>query len=175
MNRFLTIVTVCGAIAALTTSSFAQGAGPQGGRGNLGGGPGGQGRGMGGGRMMMRGNIMEKLNLTAAQKQKIEAIQKKYMPQMRDAMQSFRKDLKPGERPTDEQRKAMRAKMKPINDKMMAEINKVLTPAQQKQLKQAMEEQRKKMEEMRANGGGPGAKGAGGKGAGKGGGGKTGH
>lgn len=170
MNRFLTILTVCGAIAALTTSSFAQGAGPKGGKGgNFGGGP-GQGRGMGGGRMMMRGNIMEKLNLTAAQKQKIEAIQKKYMPQIQEAMQSFRKSMKPGERPTDEQRKAMRAKMKPINDKMMAEINKVLTPAQQKQLKQAMEEQRKKMEEMRAAGGpggrGP-AKGAGGKGGGK--------
>ena len=103
--------------------------------------------------LMMRGKVQQevlgKLNLTADQKSKWEAVAK----DMRTEMEKLRGKNQAGAKPD---RKALMEKMKGYQDKFMA----ILTTKQQEQYKKLMEEAIAKY--RKENGGGAGA-GAGGK------------
>jgi len=100
--------------------------------------------------MQMRGKlqkeVLEKLNLTADQKQKWEANAKA----MRSEMEKLRGQSSGDQKPD---RKAMMEKMKGYQDKFMA----ILTPKQQTQYKKLMEEAVAKF--RKENGGGEAGKG----------------
>ena len=132
MRRFLT-VSVCAALAiGLATAQ---------------GGPGGPGRPPGG-RPGMRmgpgggGRWLDQLNLTPAQKTKVDAIMKKQGEQMRAVFNS---------KMTDEQK---RAKWKAISDANNKQIRALLTPAQQKKWDEMQKNRREMMGGMGPRGGG---------------------
>lgn len=132
------------ALFALSAFSFGQTAGPKGGA-SQGPGKGGQERMRGG--MMGGKRIFEQLNLTAAQKTKMEALREKMRADMKA---NFEKGAKPDA-----------AKVKAAMDKYQKEIMAILTPEQQTKYKALLEEMKKKRGQ-----GGPGGVGAGAKGAG---------
>lgn len=149
MKRILTILT---AVAIAASMANAQDAGPKHGPG-----PGQDGKGpRPGGRMRMMDNkMLEKLNLTAAQKKQIEALNK----QMMEKVKALR-DGKPEDR---------REKMKALQDWHRAELKKILTAEQFAQFEKMMKEAREKFEKgERPNGrqGKPGKPGKPGAGAG---------
>jgi len=161
MKKILTILVSTMALAALATSAFAQGAGPKGGFGGRGGqgGPGG----MPGGRMAkMQGEILAKLNLSADQKKKIDALNAKRQEEM--------KKMFGGGPPAEGDRDKMREKMRESQKAYRKELDKILKPDQAKKYDALLKEARDK---MRAQMGGPGGPGAGGPG-GRAGGGKPG-
>jgi Spy/CpxP family protein refolding chaperone len=144
MKKVLTGLVAVAAVMALATSAVAQSAGPKnGGQGGQ------QGRqGQGGQQFRMRGQmqeqILKKLNLTAAQKQKWDATTK----QMRDDMMKTREAAqKSGKQPD---RAQFTAKMKTWNDKLMA----ILTPKQKADYEKLMKEAVEKMRKERGAGGG---------------------
>lgn len=160
MSKFYSMIVAATLLAGTVSLVFAQGgaAGPKGGqKGPQAGqrGPGGPG-GPGGQRRGGMGAIMEKIQppVTADQKKKIEAINKKY----REQMMKLRGGT-PGQRPTpgqgggrpqmdDATRKKFMDLMKKRND----EIMKVLNAKQQASYKKLVDEMMKRFQ----NGGGPG-------------------
>src|SRR5688500_12930016 len=127
--KILKVVTIGGLAMALVAGAFAQGAGPAGGLKQDKAGKGQAGKGQGPrGMGMMRGKRMQefyaKLNLTPAQKTKIEALQKS----TGDKMKALRE--KGGAQPGD--RKAMMEKFKPIMDAHQKAMKDILTPEQAK-------------------------------------------
>ena len=151
MNKLSLII-----IASLAVVSFAvaQGAGPKGvkpGTGVQSGKP-GQGGGMRGMRQMnpkIFEEIATKLKLTAAQKQQWQAANK----EMGDRMMAMRPKAAAGAprtKPTAEQKKKFEA----VRDAYQAKVAKILTPAQQTQLKAIQKEMRDKR--MKEGGGRPG-------------------
>lgn len=132
------------ALFALSAFSFGQTAGPKGGAGQ-GPGKGGQERMRGG--MMGGKRIFDQLNLTAAQKTKMEALREKMRADMKA---NFEKGSKPDA-----------TKVKAAMDKYQKEIMAILTPEQQKKYKALLEEMKKKRGQ-----GGPGGPGGAGAGAG---------
>lgn len=123
------------ALCVVAAVSMAQGPGGPGGQGGMRRGGMMGGMGMGSGFMLMRQDVQNDLKLSADQKAKIEAISQKYREQMRSRMGG------PGGGPggqgmgqgdwqarMEEMRKMMEAQDK--------EINQVLTPQQQKRMKE---------------------------------------
>jgi len=160
MKNLARNLTFAVAIMALNSVSFAQGAGPQGGAPGVGqqGGRrgGGQGMGgmrrMGGARMAQRNKeLFAKLNLTADQKKKIEALQKKHQEKMRATF------TQAGGPSAD--RQALMEKFREMQKGYRAELMKILTPAQEKQYSAAVKEMREKMRKERGQGGPGGAPG----------------
>lgn len=155
MKKLAMIVVASVAVMGMATSVFAQGAGPKTGGGLK---QGGQAKGQGGGRMMMRGKMMDeivgKLGLSADQKKKWDAQVKAIREEREKARAGFTK----GQKPTDEQRKAMMAKFKAQNDKLMA----ILTKTQQAKYKELMKAAMEKMMKERGAGGAGKGKGGGG-------------
>lgn len=141
-------------VGALVAMSFAQTAGPKGG-GPQGPGKGGQERMRGG--MMGGKRIFDQLNLTAAQKTKMEALREKMRADMKA---NFEKGSKPDA-----------AKVKAAMDKYQKDIMAILTPAQQTKYKALLEEMKAKRGQGGPGGANKGKAGAGAGGAKKGGGG----
>lgn len=137
MKKLALSLVVATAALGLAASSFAQQPGPRGA---------GQ-RQQGGMRRMggMNNEILAKLNLTADQKTKIAALQKK----SREKMMELRKDFQPGG-----DRSAMRTKLQAMQKENRAELQKILTPAQLKQFDALVKEQRQKMRQQRQQNGG---------------------
>jgi Spy/CpxP family protein refolding chaperone len=98
------------------------------------GGPGAGGRGF--------NRSLNGIELTDAQKAKVEAIQAKYQPEM----QSIRESIQNG----GDRAEAFQ-KMSTLRDKMTPEIRAVLTPAQQAIYDKNIAEQKARMEQMRQN------------------------
>lgn len=152
MKRILTILTAVAVAASMSSMAVAQDAGPKHGPG-----PGKDGKGpRPGGRMRMMDNkMLEKLNLTAAQKKQLEALNKQMMEKM--------KTLREG-KPEDR-----REKVKALQDWHRAEMKKILTAEQFAKFEKMMKEAREKFEKgERPNGrqGKPGKPGKPGAGAG---------
>ncbi|MBS1705066.1 MAG: hypothetical protein JST40_04270 [Armatimonadetes bacterium] len=159
MKSILKLVSVAALAAMVIGSSFAQTPpGPRGGgKGPANGQQGGQ-RMRGGGMMKMQQEIFAKLNLTADQKKKIEALNKK----TGDAMRAL-ENKKPEER---------RTAMQKIREDHQNALMKILTPKQQQEYKKLMKEQMEKFRKEHPGGpGGPNGgapnKGAGGNKGGK--------
>lgn len=134
MNKLVTMVTVAALAVGMSVSVMAQQPGPKGGDAKRG--PGGIGGRFG--RMAeMEKDILAKLNLNADQKKKIEALNKKTKTKMEALMKE------PGEM------KDKREKFREINQNRRDEMNKILTPAQQKKYKELWQE---KVKEMRPPG-----------------------
>lgn len=154
LMKKLTFVLV--AAFAVTSFAFSQAAGPKTGsgstqKGSVQGKPGQGGMRRGGGMFgnpKMFEEVAKKLNLTADQKTKLQKVQKDFQAKM-EAMRP--KNAKNGERPklTDDQRKKFMATFEDYQKK----VNAILTPAQQKKLKEIREEAMKK---FRGGPGGPG-------------------
>ncbi|MEZ0327814.1 MAG: hypothetical protein ACAH95_18110 [Fimbriimonas sp.] len=156
MKKLISTLIIAGAAFGLVSASFAQTAGPkQGGPGQRG--PGGPG----GGRMARMGKMQEevlaKLNLTADQKKKIEAHNKKMGEKMKTMFESAQKN--PGADRTEMRKKFMA--MREEGDKGMKAI---LTAEQWKKFETLRKEAREK---ARKQFGGPGGPGAGGQRGGK--------
>ena len=98
--------------------------------------------GPGGGRG--RFNTMNGIELTDAQKAKVNEIQTKYQPEM----QAIRESMQGGG-----DRAAAFTKMQAIRDKMNPEIRAVLTAEQQAIFDKNLAEQKARMEQMRQGGG----------------------
>ncbi len=154
MTKTLSLLLAGIVAASLATSTWAQGAGPKGGAkppqqgGKLG--QPGQGKGGPGMRMgKMYGELMGKLDLSAAQKSRIAAIDAKHKDSMQKLMQA------PGER--DQKM----TKFRELSQKHRSDVQAVLTPAQKAQFERLMKEAREK---FRQNRGDPGAPGKAGKG-----------
>lgn len=98
------------------------------------------------GGMLNNPEIEKRLKLTADQKKKLEAASKT----MRDSMEKARggKDFR---NMSEADRKSMGDKMRPIFEKYQAEVKKILTPAQQKEMEKIQAEQ---MARFRQQGGG---------------------
>ena len=154
-----THVIMIAAAFLLGTMSFAQGAGPRGGAAG-GPGPGGKGvRGQGGpGRGMgMQKQVFEKLGLSAAQKTQLEKVSKAHgdkLKAMREKNQG--KTTKPN-------METWRAESKKMRDAYMADVKKILTPAQYKKMQDLMAAERAKFEKNRTAAGAGKAGGKGGK------------
>jgi Spy/CpxP family protein refolding chaperone len=82
------------------------------------------------------------IELTDAQKTKVEAIQAKYQPEM----QAIRESMQNG----GDRAEAFQ-KMSALRDKMTPEIRAVLTPAQQAIYDKNLADQKARMEQMRQN------------------------
>lgn len=148
-------VVMVAAAVLLGTVSFAQTAGPRGGA------PGGQaGKGAKAGQRGQGGQLEQKvfgqLGLSAAQKQKIEALRKSRM----DQFKAMREKAKASGQQPD--RKAMAGTFKKMQEEYQASLKNILTPAQftkfQSLMKAEMEKYRKE------HPGGPAAGAKGGKG-----------
>lgn len=140
-------VIMIAAALLLGTMSYAQGAGPKAGTPGKPGqakngqrGPGGMRGGMGAQK------VFDKLGLSAAQKTQLEKINKAHM----DKMKAMREKNKGNAKPDME---AMRAQGKKMRDAYMADIKKVLTPAQFKKMETLMAEERAKFMKNRPAGG----------------------
>ena len=162
MNRIVKLFCSGEAVMALGTGVFAQDAGPKGkggqGQGQFRQGPGGQGKkgpGMRVGRMQQE--VLAKLNLTAAQKAKIEALNKKMQAEVQKLMQGG-------------DREQMREKFRPLMEQHRKDLMAILTKEQQVKYEQLVKEAREKMRQGRGGPGGQGPAGGAGKGKGKGGG-----
>jgi len=152
MKKLLTICALAGLALGVVASASAQAPGPSGGQGKLQ----GEHRGPGGGMRMMQ-QVLAKLDLSPSQKTQIEALEKKTRDQMKDLRKG--QNFTPGTPPSPE----MRQKMKGIMENFHKQLFTILTPAQQKQFKQEMQEMRKKWQQEHPNGARPGgAPGAGG-------------
>ncbi|MFN3682534.1 MAG: hypothetical protein ACK41F_01220 [Fimbriimonadaceae bacterium] len=134
MNKWMKTLfasTMC-VVAAVALAQGPGGPGGQGGmrRGGMFGG--GMGMGMGSGFMLMRQDVQNDLKLSADQKAKIEAISQKYREQMRSRMGG------PGGGPGGGQGdwQARMEEMRKMMEAQDKEINQVLTPQQQKRMKE---------------------------------------
>lgn len=159
MKQFMKVFTMALAMGALIVGANAQAAGPKGGQGL---GKGSQAKGLGGGgqrnmqRMLeVRNRVFAQLNLTAEQKSKIEAIDKKH----RDAMQKLMQE--PGDR------QAKMPKFRELQTKHREEFQAVLTPAQRTRFQELMRAEMQKMREERGKAGSGGRPGGRGKGQGQ--------
>lgn len=152
MKKFSLLIVASLAVVSL---AFAQGAGPKAGA-QKGQAPKGE-KGQQGGRMggmRMMGNpqafeeLSKKLKLTDSQKKQMQAAAKEMM----DKFQEMRPKETSGQpqRPSEDQMK----KMREISQTYQQKIEKILTPTQQKQLKEYQKEMREKM--MKERGGRPG-------------------
>lgn len=165
MKNRLVLVAAALLIGAL---AHAQNAGPRGGAPGAGQrGQAGQGQKSGFGRPMMgmRKEMMDKLNLTAAQKSQIEKLDKAQM----EKMQAMRDKMKASGKQPD--RDTFRTQAKTMRESYVASLKKILTPAQFTKMEALQKEMREKFQKEHPGGpGGPGGPaGKGGK-AGKGGG-----
>ena len=136
-----------GVAVAMIGSAFAQGAGPKGaGQGGKRG-PGGPGGMRRGGPMGFDGPVLEKLNLTASQKTQVKSLKDKLGKEAQATMEKNRGN-----------RDAMREAFKGFGKKYKEGLDKILTPAQQKQyktlMKAEMEKRRKEMGNRRPGGAG---------------------
>jgi len=141
MKKITTLLIAIGAVMALATASIAQGPGPGGPPGGPGG-PGGGGR-RGGGMMRMNEEVLSKMNLTASQKAKLKVLQKSFQADMkafRDKM-----GLKPGTRPSPDQRQAMMSGMMKMGKDFHDSLAKILKPDQMKAFDKAIADARAKM------------------------------
>jgi Spy/CpxP family protein refolding chaperone len=159
MKKLLNIIVAASVMAALTATSFAQGAGPAGGgkgapgQGQQGKGPGGRRGGLG----SMDAEILAKMNLTTAQKDAIKKLKEETQKKVQDLMKDSKGD-----------REGMREKFKPIMEGYQAGMKKILG-AKYPEYEKAMKEMRKKFQN-RGPGGPAGGPPPAGKGKGKGGG-----
>lgn len=149
---------ILAAVMALATSAFAQNPGPKSGPPKPGAQAGQEGKRPGGMRMGfgMSDQVLAKLNLTSAQKQKVEALRTK----LRAEMEKMRAANGPNNRPD-------REKMRAVFEKYQKEFMAILTPEQKKKLeaeRKAMMEKFRKEGGPGGPGGKPGAKSGGGKG-----------
>jgi len=140
MKKLLTLGAIAVIGMGLTVSSNAQAPGPGGPGGRLQAGQGGPG----GGRMMMRlgetqKKILGQLDLSADQKKKIEALDKKTKTSMEKLMKE------PGDR------QAKGPKMREIMQSHREDLNKILTPAQQKKYQELMKAEMQKMRDQRGD------------------------
>ncbi|HVL39236.1 MAG TPA: hypothetical protein VM328_07580 [Fimbriimonadaceae bacterium] len=155
MKRLTAFLAVAGLALGAASITFAQAAGPakqgdkQGAQGAKQGAQGGQQGNFGARRAKMNEEIFAKLNLTAAQKTKIQALQKKSQEKMRALMQ------KPGDRQA--KRPEFQKLMKENHDALMA----ILTPAQRTKFEALRKEAMEKLRGQRGQGG-PGRPGGGG-------------
>jgi len=173
MNKISKLLITAAFAVGMVALGSAQAAGPKGGtQGGKAGqteggraGQGGPGGGMRRGGMMMGPEIEKRLKITPDQKKKLEAATKEMQTAMQKAMGG--KDFRSM---SDADRKAMRDKMKPINDKFQASVKKILTPAQQKEMEKIRAERMKQFQNGGGRPGGPAGSGTAGKGgaAGKG-------
>ena len=145
MKKLLTIFTLVGLVLGAVSAASAQAPGPSGGQGRLQ----GEHRGGGGGMRMMQ-QVLAKLNLTPGQKTAIENLQKN----MRDQMKAEFKGQRPA--PGTPPDPARRERMKAMREKFHKQLFTILTPAQQKQFKQEMQEMQKKWQQEHPNGFQPG-------------------
>lgn len=138
MKKWMTLVTVGVLAMGLTTSVFAQAAGPKGGA------PGqGQGQKQGAGALKDRAaamqkvhqEILAKLNLSAQQKSQLEALQKKE----KAAMEALREKAKAGDR------EALRAEMQKIRKDAQEGLKAILNEQQQQQYQELLKAAREKM------------------------------
>ncbi|HVL39334.1 MAG TPA: hypothetical protein VM328_08095 [Fimbriimonadaceae bacterium] len=135
MSNVTRLVAVL-AVLCLAFTAFAQGGGQGRGQGQgRGGFGGGQGRGgfgmgmqggMGGAFLLNDANVQADLALTAEQKTKLEAVQRK----AREEMSAMRENM------VGQDRDAMMQAMRKINENSQKEINAILTADQQKRLKE---------------------------------------
>lgn len=141
MKNIARLIVVGALAAALSVTAFAQGAGPGQGKpgGKPGQAPGLRGGGPGGGGMQRmkeaRDKVFAKLNLTANQKQLIADLDKKREAQMKAL---FEKN-----KGKEGNRDAMREEFQKMRKSYETSLNKILTPAQQKTLKEEMDKLRK--------------------------------
>lgn len=175
-------------VTAVAGSSFAQGAGPGGGKkGGAAGGPGGPGGPGGqrrmGGLMNRDAEVLAKLNLTDGQKKQVKELKSKTEAKMKEmfagmggpaggagagAGKGKGKGAPPAGGPPaggpGGPGAGMREKMKEVFDGYTNGMKKILTPVQQKDYEKGMKELRDKMKKERANGGGaPGGPGGAGR------------
>ena len=94
--------------------------------------------------------MAQKLNLSAAQKTKLEAIQKKYQAKFM-AMRNENKG--------SNDRQAMMAKFRPLMESFHKEVRSILNAKQQKMFDQMMAEQRARMQQRMKQGGHEGGNG----------------
>lgn len=144
-------------VGPMAASALAQGAGPTGaqgggaaqaGKGKRGQGPAGMRRR--GGPMGFDAPVLAKLNLTSAQQTQVKALKDKLSTSMREAMEK--------NRAANGDREAMKKTLQGFTKQYREGLEKILTPAQQKQyktlLKAEMEKRKKAMGERRRGGAG---------------------
>lgn len=101
----------------------------------------GGGRRRGGGN---RGQWMEELNLTDAQKAEVEAIREKYRPQM-EALRRRARNA------SDDERQAIREEGRTLRTQIRKEIKAVLTPEQQQRAEELHRERRQNRQGRRGD------------------------
>lgn len=159
MNKF--ILTLCAAVVVAAVS-FAQAPGPN--RGGAGDRPSGQRGGM---MMSQRGieiekRVLAKLNLTADQKKRIDALNAKQKTEMDKIMAEVRK-LRDANKPAagkpnqnrqpDPKMRALMERMGKLIQSRRTELNKILTPAQRSQYEKLMKDEMEKMRKEREKNG----------------------
>jgi len=151
---------ILGAVMALAASALAQSPGPKGGAPKAGAQAGKGGQRPGGMRMGfgMSDQVLAKLNLTAAQKQKVEALRTK----VRVEMEKMRTATGANGRPD-------REKVRAVFEKYQKEFMAILTPEQKKKLEAERKAMMEKYRKQAGGAGGPGGKPGGKTGGGQGG------
>lgn len=144
---FKTIVSIA-ILAALVVPSTAQDSGPKGGQrpgGQVGaGGKGDRGPGMRmGGMRKVEEKVLGQLGLNAGQKQKIEALNKKFEADVKKLMDEMQKQGKNADR------KAMGEKVRKLMEGRRDGLFKILTPAQKSKYEQLMKAEMEKMRKER--------------------------
>ncbi|HRJ95469.1 MAG TPA: hypothetical protein PLL78_02190 [Fimbriimonadaceae bacterium] len=148
MKKFVVLTGLVLGIVALAVGASAQAAGPKGGqgagKGQVNGKDGRQGPRFGAGMGSQR--VLDQLNLTAAQKQKVEALQNKMRESMKSMIQANPKGNDKAARDQN------MAKFKTIREQFEKDLMAILTKDQQAKYKKLIEE----MKAKRAAGGPPG-------------------
>lgn len=135
LKRTLSLIIAAAALG-LSGAAIAQDAGPKGGAPKQGNQGGNRGPRMNWKRMQeIQKEILAQLNLTADQKKKVEALNKKTA----DALMALRE--KQGDR------QAMRAEMRKINDAHRDEFKSILTKEQHQKYRQLMQQKLKELRE----------------------------
>lgn len=144
MKNIFRVLTVAVAAMSLAAVGFAQTPGPKGNKQGFQG-KGQDGKGFGGRMRGMNKELLGKLNLSADQQKKVEALEKSTQSKVQAIMN------------TDGDRESKMKKMREVMQGHRDELNKILTKPQQEQLKKLMAEARAKRQK---DGKGPDGKGA---------------
>jgi Spy/CpxP family protein refolding chaperone len=149
MKNMIRIIALGAAVFTLAVGAMAQTPGPKGNKQEAGVGKKAQGGKVGfEGRVRgMRSEMMEKLNLTPDQKQKMEALEKSTQTKVQTIMNS------------QGDREAKMTKMREVMKEHREGMNKILTKQQQAQLEKMMQEAREKRRKEGKGFGGPGGPG----------------
>ncbi len=170
MKKLISTLVIAGAAFGLVTASYAQAAGPKQAAGAKGGvqrGPGG-----GGNRMVRMGKMQDelfaKLNLTAAQKEKVKAHSKKMADKMKSAFEAAQKN-------PSADRAEMRKNFMAMREEGDKGLKDILTAQQWTKFETLRKEARAKARQNMGGPGGPGKAGGTGGAAKRGGGAKGGN